>query len=80
MVWLSGGARREALSRLPIWAFHGGRDNVVDLAESQRMVDAYKRLGNTARLTVYPDAGHDSWSETYNNPALYEWFRQQTRP
>lgn len=80
VVRLTGGSRRDALARLPLWAFHGAKDTVVPLAESQRMVDVYKSLGNDPRLTVYPDAGHDSWTDTYNNPALYDWFRQHTRP
>ena len=24
--------------------------------------------------TNVPEAGHDSWTETYNNPELYEWL------
>jgi len=28
---------------------------------------------------VYPDAGHDAWTRTYENPELYEWFLQQRR-
>jgi hypothetical protein len=31
------------------------------------------------KLTIYPDAGHDSWTETYNNPALYEWLLAHSR-
>jgi len=30
-------------------------------------------------LTVYPDAGHDSWTETYNNPEFYDWLLAQKR-
>jgi len=79
-IWLAGGARRESLVRLPVWAFHGAKDEVVPLSASQQMVDAYKRLSNNARLTVYPDAGHDSWTATYENSALYEWFQQHRLP
>jgi hypothetical protein len=39
------------------------------------MVKALKAAGNqNVKFTLYPDAGHDSWTETYNNPQLYEWF------
>ena len=79
-VRLASGPRRDRLSRLPVWAFHGAKDNVVALTESQRMVDTYQMIGNSARLTVYPEAGHDSWTETYGNPALYEWLRLQALP
>jgi predicted peptidase len=67
--------RREQVRRLPVWAFHGAKDPTVRLEESQRMVNALKQIGNTTvELTTYPDAGHDSWTVSYDNPKLYEWF------
>ena len=64
---------------LPTWAFHGAKDRVVPLERSQEMIDAVKKNGGLPRLTVYPEAGHDSWTETYNNPQLYEWLLAQKR-
>jgi predicted peptidase len=79
-VLLAGGKRAAALKNTPIWAFHGAKDPVVPLDESQRMVDALKRLGaKDVKLTVYPEAGHDAWTETYNNPELYDWLSKQHR-
>jgi predicted peptidase len=69
-----------ALKRLPVWAFHGARDELVPLSESERMVNALRRIGNqNVKLTVYPDAGHDSWTETYNNAEFYDWLLQQRK-
>jgi predicted peptidase len=62
------------LKKLPIWAFHGAKDNTVPLARSQEMVDAVKKIGGDAKITIYPEAEHDSWTVTYDNPELYEWF------
>jgi dipeptidyl aminopeptidase/acylaminoacyl peptidase len=63
-----------------VWAFHGGKDPVVPLEESQRMVDALKKVGvPDVKLTVYPEAQHDSWTETYANPQLYEWLLKHER-
>ena len=62
------------LKDVPIWAFHGAKDNVVKLSQSQEMVDAVNKFGGNAKITVYPDANHDSWTETYNNDQLYEWM------
>ncbi len=67
------------IGRMPVWAFHGARDDVVPLRASQEMVDALKQVGNEARFTIYPDAGHDSWTQTYSNPALYDWFLSHKR-
>jgi predicted peptidase len=64
---------------VPIWAFHGDKDNVVPVKESQEMVDAINEFGGRAKLTVYPNANHDSWTQTYNNPELYDWLLEHRR-
>ena len=66
--------RVERLKRTPVWAFHGALDDAVPLSESERLVDALEKCGGNVKLTVYPRAAHDSWTETYNNPELYSWF------
>jgi predicted peptidase len=65
------------LKDMPIWAFHGAKDPIVPLSKSQEMIEAIKRAGGSPKLTVYPEAGHDSWTETYNNPELYSWMLRQ---
>ena len=59
---------------LPLWVFHGDRDIVVPFQHSQDMVMALKAVGSRVRFTLYPDTGHDSWTQTYDNPDLYQWF------
>ncbi|MEH2246801.1 prolyl oligopeptidase family serine peptidase [Nostoc sp.] len=67
------------LKNLPVWAFHGAKDNVVPLSASEIMVSALKARGGNVKFTVYPEADHDSWTQTYNNYELYEWFLQHRR-
>ena len=68
------------IKTLGVWAFHGGKDPVVPLLESERMIDGLKKAGcKDVELTVYPEAQHDSWTETYNNPKLYDWFLAHQR-
>jgi predicted peptidase len=62
------------LKNLPIWVFHGGLDKVVLPEESEKMVRALEKAGGKVRYTLYPEAYHDSWIETYDNPALYDWM------
>lgn len=64
----------ETLRDVPTWIFHGGKDTAINYRESTKMANALYKVGNNARLTIYPEAGHDSWTKTYNNPQLYEWF------
>ena len=35
--------------------------------------------GTKVKLTVYPEAGHDSWTKTYFNPDLYVWLLKHRR-
>ncbi len=67
------------LKDVPVWVFHGAKDPIVPLAESEKMVNALQACGGNIRLTIYPDAEHDSWTQTYENPELYEWFLTHTR-
>jgi predicted peptidase len=79
-VLLGKNDRWEELKSLGVWAFHGGKDPIVPLEESQRMVDALKKAGlPDVKLTVFPEAGHDSWIEAYKNPELYEWLLKHER-
>ena len=62
------------LKDVPIWAFHGAKDPVVPVAESVDMVKAVHDCGGNAKLTIYPEAEHDSWTQTYSSKELYDWF------
>ena len=64
---------------IPAWVFHGAKDFVVPLERSEKMVEAMKQAGGIVKFTVYPEAGHDSWTESYANPELYDWLLQQKR-
>ena len=67
------------MAKLPIWAFHGAKDEGVPPELSTSMIEAIKKRGGNPKLTIYPEAGHDSWTETYNNPAFYEWLLAQKK-
>jgi predicted peptidase len=80
-VLLSSREKTAALKTLGIWAFHGAKDPVVPVDESKRMIEAVKKAGATdVKLTIYPEAEHDSWTETYENPELYRWLLGHRRP
>jgi predicted peptidase len=73
-------ADKSKLTTLPIWAFHGAKDPVVPVEESERMVNYMKKLGvKEVKFTVYPEAQHDCWTQTYANPELFAWFLQHSR-
>ncbi len=80
LTWWTGFVERAAALRdMPVWVFHGAKDETVPVEASQQAVDALRAVGNDVRFTIYPEAGHDSWTETYNNPELYNWFLGHSR-
>lgn len=62
------------LSQTPTWAFHGTKDDVIPVQRSEEMVEAIRNQNAEIKLTLYPEADHDSWTQTYNNPDLYQWI------
>ena len=67
------------IKHLPIWVFHGAKDKIVPLANSVDLVRALRKCGAKPKFTIYPDAAHDSWTRTYENPRLYEWMLKFSR-
>lgn len=68
------------IAKIPQWAFHGAKDDVVNPARSRNMIEALQKAGGAPRYTEYPDIGHDSWNPAYRDPNLYEWLFAQRRP
>lgn len=76
-----GGDRKTAdrFKHVPIWVFHGAADKVVPAQMSRTMVDALKSAGGSPKYTEYPKVGHDAWSPTYANPAVWRWLFSQAQ-
>ena len=68
------------IRHLPTWVFHGAKDDAVLPRESERLVAGLQKLGAPVTFTLYPNANHNSWSETYANPKLYTWLLAQRLP
>ncbi|MGA2614333.1 MAG: prolyl oligopeptidase family serine peptidase [Spirochaetia bacterium] len=72
-------SRAGLLKNLPVWAFHGAKDENVLPQESSSMVEALCKNGSKVLFTLYPDLDHDCWMATYQNAKLYAWFLQHRR-
>lgn len=74
-----------SLTRMPIWAFHGLKDDVVKPEQAKNMVAAIKAeqakdgTGPEPQLTLYPDANHNAWDPTYRGEDLSDWLFEQRR-
>ena len=73
-----GDERRVAcLKHLPIWNFHGERDDVIPIAQSLKLIKALD--SPLCQSTIYPHLKHDCWTETYNNKEVFVWLLQKTK-
>jgi predicted peptidase len=61
------------------WVFHGDRDTITPVTNSEALVNALKACGADVQYTVFPDVFHDIWWRVYDDPALYPWLLEQTR-
>ena len=64
---------------IPVWAFHGQEDPVVPVKRTIDMVEAVKKHGGDARMSIYPGVGHDSWKKAYADEELYKWLLSHSR-
>ncbi|GAA5077922.1 prolyl oligopeptidase family serine peptidase [Lysobacter panacisoli] len=72
-------AAAQRLERLPVWAFHGGKDDVITPDQSRHMVEALRRVGGNVRYTEFAEAGHNAWDSAYATPELWVWAFLQKR-
>ena len=64
----------EKVVPLPTWIFHGGSDPVVPVSESRQMAALLFSMKADVRYTEYPNVGHNSWDNAYQEPGLLSWF------
>jgi len=71
-------AAAQRLRGIPVWIFHGAKDDAVPVEYSRRMDAALRTAGaRDARYTEFPDANHNSWDPAYANPELWTWLFAQ---
>lgn len=66
--------RLQSIAHLPLWCFHGDADPVVPVESSIYLTDNLKAYGGNPKLTIYAGVDHDSWTQTYDNPEIYDWL------
>ena len=60
--------------KVPLWLFHGGKDDVVPPENSEKVVAALKSLGANVKYSFYPEANHNSWDQAFAEPDFLPWL------
>lgn len=57
--------------KMPVWAFHGDCDDVVEFHNSKDMIDALKRCGANPKFSVFEGVAHNAWDYTFDEELLF---------
>jgi len=65
---------------VPIWIFHGDKDETVPVEQSRRLVAALKKAGADVRYTEYPGADHvGGLQKAFAETDMIAWLFKQHR-
>ncbi|WP_409416890.1 prolyl oligopeptidase family serine peptidase [Flavobacterium sp. PS2] len=67
------------IAKIPTRIFHGLMDDVVNIDYAITIYKELKKCNSNVELTIFDDAGHDSWSRVYDNQEVYDWMFKQVR-
>lgn len=75
--------KAETIKDVPIWAFHGEDDEIIDVSGSRLMVEALEKVGGDIRYTEFKTgelrSPHSAWGPVYEDKRVIEWLYSQTR-
>lgn len=72
-------ALAQQLKSVPIWIFHGAKDDLVPLRDDRLTHAALNAAGANVQYTEFPDANHNAWDPAYSTPGLWTWLFAQRR-
>lgn len=68
-----------SLATMPVWIFHGGKDNVVPPGESRLLDEMIRAEGGAVDLTIFEGDNHNSWDSAYGDSGLAAWLILNTK-
>ena len=68
-----------SIRHVPVWNFHGDKDETVSVTFSRELIAALKKAGGAPKYSEYAGVGHNSFLWAYTEPELVEWMFAQRR-
>jgi hypothetical protein len=66
------------MKHVPVWVFHGDKDNLAPVAMSRQIVAALRKAGAAVKYTEYEGGGHEC-ARALKEPKLAEWLLARKR-
>lgn len=69
------------MKNVPVWATHNQGDPTVGVGGTLNMISAIKSCSPNPEpiQIIYLSGGHDAWSRTYNDQAMWDWLLSQSK-
>ena len=68
------------IADIPVWTFHGDRDEAVAVNATRAMVEALGQAGSkVVRYTEYPGLDHGIWFKVFDEVDMWHWLFDQRR-
>lgn len=69
----------DKLAPIPLWLFHGSKDQFTPLKEVEELVHGIEAAGGHPQFTILPDRDHYIL-DVYDRSDVFKWLAQQTKP
>jgi hypothetical protein len=69
----------DSIVTLPLWTFQGGNDLNPKPSQTEKLLKRFREAGGIARYTVYPEAGHNTWTNAFKEPDFISWLLKRTQ-
>lgn len=70
----STGMAEKYNKNISFWIFHGAKDDIIPPVHSKDMAEAILYAGLEVKLSIYPNANHNSWDKAFNEPGFLKWL------
>ena len=71
-------SKSKIISHIPIWAWHGDKDDVIHVNRSRDMYQNLKKHNSNIKYSEIKNRGHDVWLDAWNSQELWDWIYQQS--
>ena len=67
----------KVVGKTPVWIFHGGQDDTIDVNEARKLAAALKAAGGTVKYTEYPEEKHFIADRVFTEAEFWKWLMVQ---
>lgn len=72
-------ATKKYAKSIPLWVFHGAKDDVVSPLSSVGMVEGLLKNGGRPNFNLYANDNHNSWDSAFAEPELLTWLFSKSK-